>query len=543
MRLKLRKGEGWQELRLEQSGYCFGGKGGDAPDAPDYTPMANASKEAAQIAAASADNQLAENARQYDQNMAIAKPVINTQLGLMRQTKAQGDDYYNYGRSFRPAEQAMLADAFGVDADTLGNYNKLRTEATNAGRAKWQAGQDARRKGLSDQLSTLNTERQNYLSGLQPGRSTSQATEGLYEDQNGLIRTAGRFFKPKFDNGFESPRFAPGGINGGPASEEQAKYDAGYRWYTDPDGNEIWMRPQGGAGLNIARGGDPAADTVRLSNWNDREKLLRNQINDLNGDQFDSANVDYSEADKFQSAALMRGLAAQKERDQGLIDNQASLDASDRAEIDAYMHNQEGENAKHLAAIRAAQGRLQGLTEASNTNIYDQNQGDIEADVGRAVADSRNGYASSINQALRQGMRYGYSPSKLAAMAGSAAVGNASQQAAMANNARTIGINDTRQRLVAGAGIGLNSATNNRDTQQQDASYGLQRLTGNMGMRQQDFARNRGYTLQDNSIRSAKQMDAIGLGKGMPGFSQGAYSLANQSGNSAAQNQLAPSQA
>ena len=87
-----------------------GGK--DSPPAPDYTPMATASKEAAEIGAQLGREQLAENRRQYEQNMAVARPIIEAQSGLMKQSIEQGDDYFNYMKNtFRPLEGQMVAEA------------------------------------------------------------------------------------------------------------------------------------------------------------------------------------------------------------------------------------------------------------------------------------------------------------------------------------------------------------------------------------------------------------------------------------------------
>lgn len=92
---------------------CYLDMGGDPPPPPDYTPMANASKEAAEIAAQMGREQLAEGQRQYDQNMAVARPVVDAQLGLMNQAMAQGADYYEYGKNFRPLEMEMLSQVRG----------------------------------------------------------------------------------------------------------------------------------------------------------------------------------------------------------------------------------------------------------------------------------------------------------------------------------------------------------------------------------------------------------------------------------------------
>lgn len=90
----------------------FGG-GDDPPPPPDYTPVAQASKEAAEISAQLGREQLAEARRQYEQNMAIARPTVDAQLDIMRQTAEQGRDYYEYSKTFRPLEQRMLTQAYG----------------------------------------------------------------------------------------------------------------------------------------------------------------------------------------------------------------------------------------------------------------------------------------------------------------------------------------------------------------------------------------------------------------------------------------------
>ena len=87
----------------------------DSPPPPDYGPMANASEEAARLATEQADRVLAENKRQYDLNMAVAKPVIDAQLRMMAEAQRQGEDYYDYMvRNQRPVEAALNADAMAA---------------------------------------------------------------------------------------------------------------------------------------------------------------------------------------------------------------------------------------------------------------------------------------------------------------------------------------------------------------------------------------------------------------------------------------------
>lgn len=107
-----------------------------------------------------------------------------------------------------------------------------------------------------------------------------------------------------------------------------------------------------------------------------------------------------------------------------------------------------------------------------------------EEAASKAIADARQGTTAQQNQAIRQGLRYGYSPEKMAS-----AVGKESIQ----------------------AGLGMASAAN--------AAREKERTTG-----------------------FAKKLDVAGLYRGAPGASQGAYGLAINSGNSAVQNTMAPGQ-
>lgn len=100
------------------SGYSAGRRlyfldmGGDAPPPPDYTPLANASKESAEVMAKLGREQLDESRRQYDLNKVVADKVVGAQLGIMGDTNQQGKDYYDYAKStFRPVEEGLVKDA------------------------------------------------------------------------------------------------------------------------------------------------------------------------------------------------------------------------------------------------------------------------------------------------------------------------------------------------------------------------------------------------------------------------------------------------
>jgi hypothetical protein len=132
-----RDGYGLDGRRL----YFFDLGGESAPAAPDYTPVAQASKESAEIMAGLGRDQLAESKRQYEESMAVAKPVVEAQQKIMAETARQGADYYDYNTStFRPLEQQMVADAGkeGSDArieeaagEAIADARVGQTQATN----------------------------------------------------------------------------------------------------------------------------------------------------------------------------------------------------------------------------------------------------------------------------------------------------------------------------------------------------------------------------------------------------------------------------
>ncbi len=107
MFIRNRDGHGPDGRRL----YFFD-MGGDAPDPPDYSALARASERSAEIMAELGHDQLDETKRQYENSMAVAKPVIEAQTAIMQQSKEQGDDYYNYNKeTFRPLEKSIVQDA------------------------------------------------------------------------------------------------------------------------------------------------------------------------------------------------------------------------------------------------------------------------------------------------------------------------------------------------------------------------------------------------------------------------------------------------
>lgn len=169
------------------------------------------------------------------------------------------------------------------------------------------------------------------------------------------------------------------------------------------------------------------------------------------------------------------------------------------------MQGREGEIDAYDAANQASAADI----TSDPTSLYQRYQGEIDDQVGRAVADTQGAYTRNANQAIRQGLRYGSGMNGIIANVANLGMAQARAQASAANSAREAGIEGVRGRIARG----------------------LQLRMGNMGAKNAQKA-----------IDWAKKLDAAGLVKGMPGASQGAYGLAINAGNSASANFRAPGQ-
>jgi hypothetical protein len=97
------------------------GKSNPTP-APDYEPLANASREAAEIQAKLGREQLDFAKEQYDRTSPMLERVANQQLAAQSEQMDQARDYYNYQKdTFRPVERGLVADAQRFNTDAYAN--------------------------------------------------------------------------------------------------------------------------------------------------------------------------------------------------------------------------------------------------------------------------------------------------------------------------------------------------------------------------------------------------------------------------------------
>ena len=105
------------------------------PPPPDYTPLAEASAEAARIQAGLGREQLAFAREQYDRMAPVLEGIANNQIAAQNEQMAQARDYYNYQQNtFRPLERSIVADAQRFNTDAYRNEVASQA-AADTGRA------------------------------------------------------------------------------------------------------------------------------------------------------------------------------------------------------------------------------------------------------------------------------------------------------------------------------------------------------------------------------------------------------------------------
>lgn len=111
----------------------MGGKSNPPP--PDYTPLANASKESAEIMAGLGREQLAFSKQQYEEMKPLAEQVAASQIAAQDEQMAQARDYYDYMQTtFRPVEQGLVSQAQQFDTEAYRNQ-LAQQAAADAARA------------------------------------------------------------------------------------------------------------------------------------------------------------------------------------------------------------------------------------------------------------------------------------------------------------------------------------------------------------------------------------------------------------------------
>jgi len=138
---------------------------------PDYSPLAQASKEAAEIQAALGREQLAFAREQYDRSAPILEGIANQQMAAQGEQMAQARDYYDYQRdTYRPLERGLVADAQNFNTEAYRNQVASQA-AADSGRA-FGIGQQQNLRAMASMGANPNSGR---FAGMQNATGLQQA--------------------------------------------------------------------------------------------------------------------------------------------------------------------------------------------------------------------------------------------------------------------------------------------------------------------------------------------------------------------------------
>lgn len=506
--------------------------GSDAPPPPDYTPVANASKESAQIMADLGQKQIAESQRQYDNNMKVVQPVVDAQLGIMKQTADQGADYFDYMKNNqRPVETALnnraMTDTSSTDTAARAGVTQAQTAAadnlkTGANTIKTVSENDANaiKNSSIDLASELGTRTGAISTGL------NTAAEGIGRD----LRTGAGDISGNLVSGVQrvgSNLTAGAGtiandLTTGTGQEAQKLTDTastvagGIRdqstGYENKIGGNIDLITGGNQGIYDKYGADIEGDVGKA-------------VADARAGQTSAANTALRQALRYgASVPVTTGAMA--------IANAQQLAAA--------------ANGARTAGIDKARANL-GTGVNMEQNLFQTAggqkvaAGNIEADAGKAVLGT-NAAALDSAAKVKAGALSDASAMETDALKSGAGIeaGALSKTADLQSTAHSQGAALDANALTTGTALrdsGLRSAIDLEQSGVKD-NINLTQAGLNADAAAASTARDMG--IADDARATGKLMDVAGLYRNLPGASTGAYSVANTAGNSAVNNSIAP---
>lgn len=526
--------------------------GGDAPPPPDYAPVAQASKEVQQLANEQAQRQLEENKRQFDSNREVADRVVNKQLELMDQTKAQGDDYFNYSKTFRPLEQQMAEQAAAGDPaaaaerQAMQNMGRAQADTLLQNTTNFQNQQTTQAAQLQDmqmgQANELNTDTAAYMAKAGIG---ADALRNVQMTQAGEFDQRARDYEAA-QTGRADELAQTGANNASTLAQRTQNYEANQtgraqQLQDTAQANAQTLRERVGAfeqdlnrDIGLATGGNSGI----------RDRFAADIQDDVGLAVADARTGQTQALNTAARQALRYGLSVPANMDALTTTNATQLAAAANnqrnASTDRYRNIVTNGIGLKQGAFSQTQGELgsaMSRDEAAMREGLDNNQRTFTTGQA-AMTDSMNRQETSMAGRMQAG-RDNFMTST-AALTDSANRATGALQDNMAFNRD----NFTTGMGAKMAGMGLQtsalqgSMAANRDTF----------VTGNAAMtdafnRDLNTANtSRNQRIQDDSLAWAKRLDVTGMARGLPGASQGAYGLSINAGNSANQNQMAPGQ-
>ena len=504
------------------------------PAAPDYTPVANASTESARIMADLGQNQLDEARRQYDANSAIVRPVVDTQLGIMNQTAWQGADQYNYmTNQQRPVESALnaraLADNSASDAAARAGVTTAQTAAANqllagADTVRTAADTSANRIESTDNrlAGNLTTGAEGIATGLASGtaglsRDMTTNTAGVASNlatgvggvganltggagtiANDLTSGAGQVGQTLTNTGAT----VAGGIR-----DQSAGYEGNI-------GNDISLYTGGNQGLYDKYGADIEGDVGKA-------------VADARAGQTSAANTAARQALRYGASVPVTTGGVAVSNAQAIA---AAANAARTAGID-----------KVRANLGTGVGMKQNLFQTAGGQTVAA--GNIEADTSKAAAGIQSSALENAAATKANALQSASSMQTDALKTGAGLNADAIKTGAgLEASSLSQGANLNANALQAGTALQDSGTRSAIDLSQRGVNDQLALEQAGLNAQTTAASTGRDLAIADTARDTGTKMDVAGLYRGLSGASAGAYSVANNSGNSAVNNQIAPGQ-
>lgn len=166
--------------------------GGKSAKAPDYTELAEVSREAVQLGRELGTRQLDFAERQYEEMKPILTGIADSQIAVQDQQLSQGKDYYDYQvDTFRPLERGLVSDAEAFSTDSY--RDRMAGEAAAAaGRAfsntQQALGRADAARGLNPNSPAARAARQQATVGLAAQRANAMTNADTTAESLGWAR-------------------------------------------------------------------------------------------------------------------------------------------------------------------------------------------------------------------------------------------------------------------------------------------------------------------------------------------------------------------
>lgn len=147
--------------------------GGKSPDPPNYAPVAQASRESAEVAKELGNRQLDFTERQYEELKPLFERITGMQMQAAQQQMDMAQNVYEYQKMYRPVERELVRRA-----------QEFNTEAYREGLARQAKADTERAFANQDQAH----QRQMLSMGIDPSSGRFDASKRIQDTQQAALQ-------------------------------------------------------------------------------------------------------------------------------------------------------------------------------------------------------------------------------------------------------------------------------------------------------------------------------------------------------------------